>query len=361
MVIQELRKIFWKRKLLLALALVLLFEGMLAWRGADGIFSSTQDKRVYMDLLQSYAGDLTPEKRERLDQELETYENAQELMVQAEEQYQNGELTGEGFDARTAELAPYRANLAARSDFAEAARYAEAKPGRTLVNQLAWNELFDTDRVDFLLSVLLILFAILAFVSEDETDFRQIKQTTVHGKKAVYRIDAVLGVALAVLSVSLTSLFRWLAAGSLLNPGSMNAPLDSLKIFENSPFSNLSLAEGYLLATGLKAVGYTAFVCLCFLFGQWFRSALTVSLAGLLTVLLPPYMLKAPARYDCSPVSLMLSVGFLRGDVYVDLGGSGFWESRAAGKPALWISLAAAVILILLAFFTLGKREGKKR
>ena len=176
MVIQELRKIFWKRKLLLALALVLLFEGLLAWRGADGIFSSTQDKRVYMDLLQSYAGDLTPEKRERLDQELETYEKAQELMVQAEEQYQNGELTSEGFDARTAELAPYRANLAARSDFAEAAQYAEAKPGRTLVNQLAWNELFDTDRVDFLLSVLLILFAILAFVSEDETDFRQIKQ-----------------------------------------------------------------------------------------------------------------------------------------------------------------------------------------
>ena len=146
MVIQELRKIFWKRKLLLALALVLLFEGLLAWRGADGIFSSTQDKRVYMDLLQSYAGDLTPEKRERLDQELETYEKAQELMVQAEEQYQNGELTSEGFDARTAELAPYRANLAARSDFAEAAQYAEAKPGRTLVNQLAWNELFDTDR-----------------------------------------------------------------------------------------------------------------------------------------------------------------------------------------------------------------------
>lgn len=75
---------------------------------------------------------------------------------------------------------------------------------------------------------------------------------------------------------------------------------------------------------------------------------------------MPPYIFKAPLLYYISPVSLMQSTGFLIGDVTETVQNSEkIVLSAAAGRGSLEVSLAIAMILIVLSFVITGRKEAK--
>ena len=346
---QELKKIFLKRYFLVVLAVLLLAEGILCVKQSDSTFNSYFDKETYELYIDAYSGTLTKEKKDLIALTLECLSD--ETMLQ------DSNLSKE--DQEQVEMllsASIRGRLGVEQ-FREIYDYAAAKDGRFIIHANAWNYLFGTERIDFFCILAVILFTVLAFVSENETNITLMKYVTPKGKKQLYRMDLLLGLLFAVLLSLTTSALRLGVGLAQFSIHDFSAPLESLPLFENTPYS-VSLLGGYFLIACIKAVGLAAFTALCFLFGNLFASSITVVMSSLLAVLLPQYVLNAPLVYYIPPVSLLLGNGFLFGTVEVEIEDTlPIVMSEASGAVALPLSFLGVAFLITAAVFITRKRR----
>ena len=346
---QEVKKIFLKRYVLAVLLALLLVESILCVKQSGSTFRSGFDKETYELYLDAYGGPLTAEKKDLIAQ---TFACLSEETVLLDSDLSQAERQ----QIETLVAASVRGRLGVEQ-FREIYDYAAAKEGRYIIHAGAWNDLFGTERIDFFCILAVILFTVLAFVAENETDITRIKDTTPKGKTLLYRTDLLLGLLFAAL-LSLTVSAMRLGVGLMqFSVHDVSAPLESLPMFENTPYA-ISLLGGYLLIAGIKAVGLAAFTALCFLFGNLFASSVTVVMGSLLAVLLPQYVLHTPLLYHLPPVSLLLGNGFFYGDVEVEIENAlPLVLSTASGAAALPISLLGAGLLIVAAFCVTGKRR----
>ncbi len=338
---RELHKVFIKRGLLYFFLVVLIAEAVLIFSRVTRELPTRADRELYFDLISMFSGEMTAEKQAALAEEKRLYEDAPFAVD---------------------DVGLYSKYLSGRTGgwvFFEDADYAVSH-GKPIINGCLWRALYPNAAPDLLLATAMLVFVIVSETAENETNVTMLKSTSPFGKKRLYCLDAAIGVVLAVILSFLISLFRLIAAARFFGLSAGGLPLDSLSAFENSPLSALSLAQGLVLVCALNALGLAAYTSLVFVIGRATGSALTTALLSVLAVILPPYVLKAPALYYFSPVSLMQSVGFLYGDVIwegEEYGGRIVW-STAAGKGSLAVSVLAA-LLIILAVLIIRKRRNQ--
>ena len=337
---RELHKVFIKRGLLYFFLVVLIAEAALIFARASRELPTKSDRELYFDLISTFSGEMTYEKQAVLAEEKRLYEDALFAVD---------------------DVGLYSKYLSGRTGgwvFFEDADYAVSH-GKPIINGCHWRALYPNAAPDLLLAAAMLVFVIVAETAENETNVTMLKSTSPFGKKRLFRLDAAIGIALAVALSLLISLLRLIAAARLFGVSGGGLPLDSLSAFENSPLSALSLAQGLVLVCALNALGLAAYTSLVFVIGRATGSALTTALLSVLAVIMPPYVLKAPALYYFSPVSLMQSVGFLYGDVVwegEEYGGRIVW-STAAGKGSLAASVLAALLIILAALILRKRRN----
>ena len=340
---RELHKVFIRRKLLVLVIVVLAAEALIAFIGAGAELSNEEDRALYLSLCGEFSGKLTDEKREMLKHEKELFEEA-------------------GYACEG--LEKYEKYLSGRNGgalFFSDADYA-VKTGTPIVNACAWRALFGKPKQELLLASLMLVFVLVSETAENETNVTGLKRSSVFGGKRLYRLDAMIGLGLALTASASVSFIRFAAVALSYGLHGGNDSVAALSLFENSPLAAISLQGAFLFASALSALGLCAFTSLLFIIGRLSRSSVTTALCGVLIVILPPYVLKAPELYYASPVSLMQSVGFLIGDVVdegAQFGGRIVW-STAAGRGSLAFSIFIALILVFSALTIYGRKEKKK-
>ncbi len=336
---RELHKIFIKRGLVYFFLVVLVAEAGLIFSRVSRELPTAADRELYFSLVREFSGELTDEKKAALAEEKRLYDEASFAMD---------------------DMGQYSKYLSGRTGgwvFFEDADYAVSH-GTQIINGCLWRARYPKASPDLLPASAMLVFVIVSETAENETNVTMLKSTSPFGKKRLYCLDAAIGVVLAVILSFLISLFRLIAAARFFGLSAGGLPLDSLSAFENSPLSALSLAQGLVLVCVLNALGLAAYTSLVFVIGRATGSALTTALLSVLAVILPPYVLDAPALYYFSPVSLMQSIGFLYGDIVWEgeqYGGRIVW-STAAGRGSLAFSVCFALILMIAALTT-GKRR----
>ena len=335
-------------KELILMALVLAAEAAFAVLGLRSELKTDADREVYIGLYKEFSGGMTEEKAETILAEKVLFESAPFAAPN-------------GTDAENADaISRYMTGRLGATVFFEDAEYA-IKTGTPIVNAAQWRVLFPKESPDLLLAAAMLVFVIVTETAENETNVTLIKRTTPNGRRRICLIDAVIGLVLSVFMNAAAELIRLIAVSEFFGLSEWSCPLAAVSLFENSSFSSLTLGQGWLLTFALGALGLAAFTSLMFLFGRIARSSLTTALAGVLSVILPPYIFDAPLLYYFSPVSLMQSVGFLSGDVFLEgqeYGGRIVF-STAAGAGSLIVSVCIAALLIAAALCY--RREGRKK
>lgn len=335
----ELYKVFIKRKLIFLFLAILILESFIAFRGVSSELPTEEDKNHYLLLLNDLSGELTEEKKDKLLKEKALFDEAITIVE----------------DPSTFEH--YLSGRDGCTIFFKDADYA-VRTGMPVINGCAWRALFGKPHQDLFLVAVQLVYVLLSEISENETNVTILKDASIKGRRRLYRIDVAIGFFLAILLSASVSLMRYIAVSNSFVLSDGGTIVQALDIFENSPFSQLSLAGAYFSTCMFKAVGLCAYTALVFIIGRIVCSSLTTALVSALVVTIPPYMLKAPGLYYFSPISLMQSTGFLYGNVVEEgtqIGGRIVW-STAAGKGALEVSLLIASILIATAFIT-GRRR----
>ena len=347
---QELKKIFLKRYFLVILVVVLLAEGVMCISQSRNTFNSYFDKETYEHYINTYGGPLTEEKKKVIELNL--------AGLYDETVLKDGTLPkAQMQQVETLLAASVRGRLGVEQ-FREVYDYAVAKDGRDIIHANAWNYLFGTERMDFFCILAVILFIVLTFVAENETNITLMKYATAKGKKHLYRMDLLLGILFAALLSLAVSALRFGVGVAQFSIHDFTSPLESLPLFENTRYS-VTLLGGYLLIAGIKALGLAAFMALCFLLGNLFASSVTVAMGGLLAVLLPQYVLNAPLIYYIPPVSLLLGNGLFFGTVELEIENSlPLVLSVSSGVVALPLSLLGALLLLGAAVCITRKRRG---
>lgn len=347
---QEVKKFFLKRYFLIVLVVVLLAEGVMCISQSRNTFNSYFDKETYEHYINAYGGSLTEEKKEMIELNL--------AGLYDETVLKDGTLPKAQLQqVETMMAASVRGRLGVEQ-FREAYDYAAAKDGRDIIHVNAWNYLFGTERMDFFCILAVILFTVLTFVAENETNITLMKYATPKGKKQLYRMDLLSGILFAALLSLAVSALRFGVGVAQFSVHDFTAPLESLPLFENTRYS-VTLLGGYLLIAGIKAAGLAAFTALCFLFGNLFASSVTVVMGSLLAVLLPQYVLNAPFIYYIPPVSLLLGNGLFFGTVELEIENNlPLVVSVSSGVAALPLSLLGASLLLGSAVCMTRKRRG---
>lgn len=354
---QELKKIFIKRHFLIFVVAMLIIEFAMCIAQSEDYFSSDYDKGAYEKYVAAYGGELTEEKVKLIELNFEYLTDTEGWKTKGNELCKNGKITAADYQLVEELLQETKLGSIGASEFQEDYEYFSAKNGREIINAKAWTFIFGSEKIDFFLVLLCIVFAVSAFVSENETNITLMKNTAPKGGKKLYRKDLLLGVSFITLFSFVINAMRLCVGIVQFSVNDFTSSLESLSLFENTSY-NISLIEGYIFITIIKAVGYGAFMALCFVLGNVFDSAVTVVMGGVLSVLLPQYVFKAPIIYYLSPISLMLSNGFLFGDSVLsgeDYGGT-VVLSVSSGQWALPISLITATLIFAVAFFYVKKR-----
>lgn len=336
---RELHKVFIKRGLVYFFLVVLVAEAGLIFSRVSRELPTAADRELYFSLVREFSGELTDEKKAALAEEKRLYDEALFAMD---------------------DMGQYSKYLSGRTGgwvFFEDADYAVSH-GTQIINGCLWRALYPKASPDLLPAAAMLVFVIVSETAENETNVTMLKSTSPYGKKRLYRLDAAIGITLAGLLSLMVSVLRLAAAYRMFGLSGVGLPLESLPVFENSPMPSLSLLQGFLLVCTMSALGLAAYTSLAFMIGRLTGSALTTALISVLAVILPPYVLDAPALYYFSPVSLMQSIGFLYGDIVWEgeqYGGRIVW-STAAGRGSLAFSVCFALILMIAALTT-GKRR----
>ena len=346
---EEWKKIFLKRYYLFVLVAIMIAEGALCVLQSSNLFQSHSDKEIYELYVNTFCGPLTEKKKTTIDLILACF-NDDTLLSEMT-------LPQESRNAIEKLLSASVKGRLGVERFREDYEYATAKHGRSVIHTTAWEFLFGTERIDFFCVLAVILFTILSFVAENETDITSIKYTTPQGKTKLYRIDLFTGILISMLLSVIASLMRLCVALVRFSFHNFAAPAESLSLFENTPYS-FSLLGSYLVITGIKALGTAAFLAFCFLLGNLLASSVAVVMGSLLAVLLPQYVLSAPISYYLPPVSLMLGNGFFFGNVTIEIENAlPLAVSSATGKAALPVSFLGAAALFISAFYVVRKRR----
>ncbi len=353
---QELKKVFLKRRFLFVFLALMAAQAILLTVSAGREGLAGFDKETYEHFVQTYRGELTEEKSERLKTVFLCLESADEALMFGEAFYQSGEYSREAFLQLQTELSQYVSGRTGLNVFREQCEYAAAKPGRQIVNGEAWKEIFSNETADIVCVLAIIIYTVSAYVAENETNFTLLRLSAPKGKRSLYRLELALGMGTAAAFSLVCSALRFLIAAAKWPLRDLDAPLESIPLFENTAFGG-SLLQGYLAVTLLKMLGAMAFCALCFILGNLLTTSVSVLLAGLLSVVLPQYLLRDARIYYFSPVSLLRGTGFLFGSVIIEEEGAlPFVESEAAGPLALPASLCLAAAITVTAFLYCKKR-----
>lgn len=363
---EELKKYYIHYRWLLIILLFIaikLFTSLILFDTSDDISLLKYDKQ-YFEVLERYSGTLTDEKEQALFAEFDEINQAVSQASAVDSQLLGGRITAEEYDARLEELKPVTSKQQGFMLVFEQYQYVFGdKENRQLIFTRGWEKLFDSQSLDWLLTVLIVLLVSQMFAREYETGMSQILLPAKKGRKALCAKKLAICLATSlILTVIFTAVDIFSAAR--IGLGNFSAPLQSLSVYSRSP-RNISLIEALALTSVLKVFGYVFFAVIVLLI-----SAFTKKLLPTLCISLGAMLMQTAAfgesnfKYKyAQPYGFMISNGYLKGS---DTGDNPVFIALTTSElvTTVTVSLMVFAVLCVLSVFmfsTGGKVKLRKK
>lgn len=286
----ELYKVFIKRKLLVLFIAVLLLESIGAFSSfKKSTVMDTDSLSVYNQYMNEYGGELTQEKREKIEHLIETTRRSDVLKNEIRSEYLEGKIT---LDEYKSGLKKIREDTKGEDGFFNfvSSYYNAVNSGISLADSHIWDVLFGSGGIDFLLVISVVMTVIALTVYDDEIGTSQLKYTLKKGRAFLISVQIITAILIAFIFSTVVFAGRFMIAKVFFNLDGFNNPLNFSEIFSFSPWK-LTLFEGYFYICLIKTAGYIYLALLTILIGQLCRSSLYTVFAGVVSVYIPGYIL----------------------------------------------------------------------
>lgn len=290
MLLEELRRVFLKRRFLWILLVSFLLEAVLflnAVKKNENLDSVSQS--VFQSLMHTYGGELTAEKESEIETLIFERESLEDQKQALQTQYENGSLTAEEYKAQ---LALFKDELRGTEGFQKFIALYEtaAMDTRYLADTALWEVLLQADRFNPVYVLLMILFCFLLGVCEEETGINRLLVTTAGGKRALQRTRILFAAAFTV-ALSLILFGGKLLLALFFRLDGFTLPLHSTEMFRYST-GDLTLLQGYLSLHLVRTLGGLLLAYAVLLIGELTRSSLYTVFLSLVLVFIPGYLLR---------------------------------------------------------------------
>lgn len=359
----EFKKLFIKQFgliLIILLVVLKLFSSPELFKPDTGSLSPKQ-REVYLDYIDKYGGVLTDEKENAILNEYALLTQAKDQMRDIQNKLNGGEYatTDEYFQALSEVPEIISDRAAIEKLYSGYESVAKDREHRVL---LAFDAPAMTVGQEYWLLIFICYISAISVYYERKIN--NLQKASRNGTKTY--AAKLLAVFTAITAVWLIfSLIELSALTSVVSSSELSASLASLESFKETPYSELTILEGFFAVEAVKLAGYlfTAAVTLIIarLSGNLVLSIFSPAALNIVWI----YLFSNNTAAFYQPFSLMRGAPYLTGTHYVSMGESGYYPeySEIPGSVlAVLLAISAAVIVLACAVvLSAGKNKLKKR
>lgn len=288
--INEIYKVFIKRKLIILLIAVLIIECAITFSSLNKSTVMDEDSLiVYNQYIDEYGGELTDEKREKIEHIIETTRRSETLKSEKRSEYLKGNITLEEYKVSLKKIQEDTKGEEGFFRFVDA-YYHAVNSNISLADSHIWDVLFGYGSIDFLLVIFVIMMVISLTVYDDETGTNKLKFTLKKGKSTLISAQIITAILISFVLPAFVFAGRLVIARVFFNLDGFNNPISFSEVFSFSPW-NITLIEGYFYINLIKILGYVYLAILTMVIGQLCHSSLSTIFVGIISVYIPGYVL----------------------------------------------------------------------
>jgi hypothetical protein len=312
----EFKKIIIKQHFLIIIAFIILLKIItLCFTQDDNTFLSVQDERIYNELLNQIGGKLTDEKELKLNNELDMLYSAKKQTTKLYNDLISGEYAdADSYSNEYDKLLPILQKENSLIIINDKFLFANNdREHRWILSQSL--PIIETNSVDFILLIFILLSSILIYYQEENTNMLRIIKTNKYGCKSTSHSKILLLFLFVVLICIIFSILELSYCIINLKHGEIFAPIQSLSFFSNSSY-DITVFEGFLLLWTIKIIGYLFVSFLCSIILLRFKNPVVPLSFFLGLYIIEPFALNNKRVLYYTPFSLIKATGFLRGNAY---------------------------------------------
>lgn len=307
----EMRKCIFNKKgltvLILGIVLKLIFSFVSVENKDINIIS---DRNFYMEQYGILRGKYSKENEEYIIKLRDNVSAAESEMSLLYGKLLNKEISSEDFISQTAELNEIVKHKSSINALYEKYLYVRSDPDKREFGIFnGWERIFLDKSPDFILIIELIFISLSAFWTEYNNGTRDLLLTTKNGKTRLALIKFGCCGIFAFFCTVIFSACQFWGLFSSFPVENVNAAVQSIESFEN--FSKeFSIIQLYLLMLTLRIMGALVIMTVTCFLSQLFRKAIPTTIASLMIILLPLFIVPKKDMYVLPlPLSLLSGNG----------------------------------------------------
>ena len=353
----EAYKLFIKRYLIIVFIVCLIAEAGISFHAANKIKldnADAQDK--YESYMSMYSGEITEEKQAEIDKLLSDDEAMSSTKDELIEKYINREITDEEYEKQ---MKIYNEHMIGRGGFLQFIADFENTVGsdKYLMDQKPWGVLFGNESIDFILVFFIILSATLLSVYDEESGANSITFPATNGKgKKWFSQLVILVLTVAFVSVCI-SLIKYESVNIAYGLNNSDFAIHNIEVFFHST-KNLTLLQGYIVISIIKALGAVYTCVLAFAIGSILKQSLLTVFTSFSLIFLPNYIFPDREYKYLLPLpsAFLTANGYLFGDNINDII---YFKSLTNNQIAAVAVLSVIIValLIVTSYFKIARRK----
>lgn len=359
----ECKKVFIKQYGIFLLALFLMGELMLLnYCYPVSRFQSPKSEQIYREYMETYSGELTPEKEQAILKEQERIIDAKNKQAQLERSMRNGEYDSE--QAFLKEYTPVN-EIVEREDAFELLleKYTFAKEAPDARYILSGNyDGLTVDIPDVALLAVVIYIAAALFLGEEISNMIGFIRISQNGRGKTYA-NKILVLLTSILLCSIIRLaleFVFLLRSGRLSD--LRFPVQSIKFYSSCPY-NCSIITVFFFIQALRLVGTVWIASLVMLLSSFTKKALYTIFVPCALMVLQQFSFRNITQAYYLPSGLLRAAYYFKGNEYEinELGEEILSFARITGSSLLWILFSTLFFIIAAMWGTYRYYKNNRR
>lgn len=311
----EIKKLYIKQFFLLVaiLCIILKCVTLLGLQQQEKVDFTPQDKPMFVSLVKELGGQITEQSEEKMNSSLNELYEAEKSADQLRSRILAGEYDDTtAYSEEYAKLLDVLQQKTALAALNEEYLYASLNPENRWILSSSL-PVMETNSVDFVLLIFVLLLPIMVYYQEDKTKVALIIKSNNSGSKRTAYTKMLLIVFSVTTACLLFFSLDYLYCLMTLQKGEMMAPLQSLRFFSDSRY-NITIAEAFWGISAIKLLGYLFLALLCGAIVVKAKKQIPPILLLLGIYVIEPFALSNKNIIYFTPFSLIKATGFFRGN-----------------------------------------------
>lgn len=362
--LQELKKILIKRRVICVFAFVLLASGIYNFfrEPARNVDRSIEDnKDCYIKIMNKIEGKSNLKNRKYIDELKNEIDDAEFKMLKMADEYESGIISQAEYVNNVIKLSNILTNKNVVDLIGSHQEYViQDEKQRYYLYQNGWIDLFQSTGIDIALFVLVLLAITPVFCKEYETDMYIINRISSGGNKYMYRTKIIASMVVTTTMSIILCIENILVEYFRFGLKGISYPIQSIHIWGNYPWK-LNIGQMliiYILLSILAAIYLSSIIIF---FSVITKKVLNTILITLSVVFIPMFILEEKMIYKLPmPINLLKKQGYLIGIYNIDIGKTDFFSRKQLLITFIIVIVLCAVLVTLgdCVYHYVGKAKG---